>query len=95
MPDPSYQQTSNTTKTPKMSFAREKWHKITLFVVIIILLGHGFSHFRPFRTVTRPFKHSSFDDWCQLQATNSSCNKQRLSEPVFGSNNRSVTQAIS
>ncbi len=70
MPNFSYEQISNSTITPKMSFVKENWHKITLFVVIIILLWQGYWHFGPSERMGSS-NHSSFDDWCQLPDTNS------------------------
>ena len=56
--------------SPAMSFARENWHKITLFIVIIVLLWQGIWHFGPFRGMAGS-KHSGFDDWCPLPDANS------------------------
>ena len=70
MPNYFYEQISYMTVSSVMSFARENWHKITLFIVVIVLLWQGVWHFGPFKTMASPI-YSSFDDWCQLPDTNS------------------------
>ena len=62
-----HQQLSNSTTSPKMSFFKEDWHKVTLFVVAIVVLWQGFVHFGPSGSMTTA-RHS-FDSWCPLPET--------------------------